>query len=237
MGEYGTPNIDIEEGWIEIEHKKRKDKFLFPRQASSIYHTTKIMDTDLLWFGVRMWDLRITDLMQGPVYGISTEEIALDKHLGTHFSYDYVFGTVINRFISQAVAGYPLTVYGSGEQTRGYLNIKDVIQCVSLAEKEPARVGELRILNQIVETFTVNELAKLVQEAGLALDLTVDVQHLLNPRKEAESHYYNPTYTGLKELGLQPHFLTVDTLIDMYQLVRKHKYNINKDLIFTPTNW
>ena len=124
MGEYGTPNIDIEEGWIEIEHKGRKDKFLYPRQAGSLYHTTKIMDTDLLWFGVRMWNLRVTDLMQGPVYGIETEETKIDKRLMTIFNYDEIFGTIINRFITQAVVGYPLTVYGKGGQTRGYINIK-----------------------------------------------------------------------------------------------------------------
>ena len=237
MGEYGTPNIDIEEGWIEVEHKGRQERFLFPRQASSIYHTTKIMDTDLLWLGVRMWNLRVTDLMQGPVYGISTEETSLDKRLGTHFSYDHVFGTVINRFITQAISGYPLTVYGAGEQTRGYLDIRDTIQCVSLAEKEPAKSGELRIFNQIVETFTVNQLAKLVQEAGRELGFSPDVQHVTNPRKEAESHYYNPAYTGLKDLGLQPNFLTVKGLIEMYRLVGEYKANINKDAMFKALNW
>ena len=237
MGEYGTPNIDIEEGWIDIEHKGRQERFLFPRQASSIYHTTKIMDTDLLWLGVRMWKLRVTDLMQGPVYGMSTDETSLDKRLGTHFSYDYVFGTVINRFITQAISGYPLTVYGTGEQTRGYLDIRDTIQCISLAEKAPAKPGELRIFNQIVETFTVNQLAKLVQDAGRKLGLSPDVQHVPNPRKEAESHYYNPTYTGLKDLGLQPNFLTVKGLIEMYRVVGEYKANINKDSIFKPSNW
>jgi len=237
MGEYGTPNIDIEEGWIEIEHKQRKDKFLFPRQASSIYHTTKIMDTDLLWLGVRMWSLRVTDLMQGPVYGISTKETSLDRRLGTHFSYDYVFGTVINRFVSQAVSGYPLTVYGTGEQTRGYLDIRDTIQCVSLAEKYPSKRGEFRIFNQIVETFTVNQLAKLVQDAGRELGLNPTIEHLPNPRKEAESHYYNPTYTGLRDLGLQPNLLTVEALIDMYRLVGERKSNINVETMFKPINW
>ena len=139
MGEYGTPNIDIEEGWIEIEHKGRKDKFLYPRQAGSLYHTTKIMDTDLLWFGVRMWNLRVTDLMQGPVYGIETEETKIDKRLMTIFNYDEIFGTIINRFITQAVVGYPLTVYGKGGQTRGYINIKDTLQCVHKSAISPVK--------------------------------------------------------------------------------------------------
>ena len=125
MGEYGTPNIDIEEGWIDIEHKGRKDKFLFPRAAGSLYHTTKVLDTDLIWFYVRTYGLRVTDLMQGPVYGISTEEADLDSRLCPNFHYDDIFGTVVNRFLVQAVAGVPLTVYGGGGQTRGYLNLRD----------------------------------------------------------------------------------------------------------------
>ncbi len=137
MGEYGTPNIDIEEGWIDIEHKGRTDKFLFPRQASSLYHTSKIMDTDLMWFGVRMWDLKVTDLMQGPVYGIETDESKIDERLKTIFNYDEIFGTIVNRFVTQAVVGYPLTVYGGGGQTRGYLNIKDTLQCVHRSEQNP----------------------------------------------------------------------------------------------------
>ena len=237
MGEYGTPNIDIEEGWIEIEHKNRKDTFLFPRQGSSIYHTTKIMDTDLLWLGVRMWGLRITDLMQGPVYGINTEEMSQNKELRSHFNYDYVFGTVINRFISQAICEHPLTVYGSGNQVRGYLNIKDTIQCLSLAEKEPAKSGELRVFNQIVETFSVNQLAKLVQEAGRELGFTPEIKHMQNPRKESELHYYNPTYTGLKSLGLKPNYLTIESLIDIYQLVGEYKENIEKDVMVMRLDW
>lgn len=144
MGEYGTPNIDIEEGWLEVNHKGRRQKFLYPRQASSLYHTTKIMDTDLLWLYVRMWDLRVTDLMQGPVYGLITDENENDESLFPFFNYDEIFGTVLNRFVVQAVAGYPLTVYGKGGQTRGYLNIKDTLQCIRLSLENPAKVGELR---------------------------------------------------------------------------------------------
>ena len=202
MGEYGTPNIDIEEGWLEIEHKGRKDKFLFPRQASSIYHTTKIMDMDLMWFGIRTWDLRMTDLMQGPVYGIETEASQIDDRLRTFFNYDEVFGTVINRFITQAVAGYPLTVYGKGGQTRGYLNINDTLQCVYMSAMTPPKKGELRIFNQIMETFSVNELAKLTQKVGETLGYSVKINQLENPRKEAEEHYYNPTYQGLIDIGV-----------------------------------
>jgi len=237
MGEYGTPNIDIEEGWLEIEHKGRKDKFLFPRQASSIYHTSKIMDTDLMWFGVRMWNLRITDLMQGPVYGMDTEESLLDPRLRTIFNYDEIFGTVVNRFITQAIVGYPLTVYGKGGQTRGYLNIKDTLQCVDKSVQTQASPGELRIFNQIMETFSVLELAELTRKVGRKLGYDVQVKNIENPRKEAEDHYYNPTYQGLIDIGVEPHFLTEDVMEGMFRVVEKYKENIRKDVIFRGIRW
>jgi UDP-sulfoquinovose synthase len=237
MGEYGTPNIDIPEGWIEIEKNDRKDTFLFPRQASSLYHTTKIMDTDLFWFGVRMWDLRVTDLMQGPVYGIETEESLLDDRLKTIFNYDEIFGTIVNRFITQAVVGYPLTVYGKGGQTRGYLNIKDTLQCVHMSEKTPAKPGELRIFNQIMETFSANELAEMTQRVGRKLGYNVLIDHLENPRKEAEEHYYNPTYQGLLDLGVRPNYLTDEVMEGMFRIVERYKDNIRKDVIFKGIKW
>jgi len=237
MGEYGTPNIDIPEGWIEIEYKGRKDKFLFPRQASSLYHTTKIQDTDMLWFYVRTWGIRVTDLMQGPVYGISTDEADLDERLMPNFNYDEIFGTVLNRFVVQAVVGYPLTVYGKGGQTRGYINLRDTLQCVYLAAMNPPKEGELRIYNQITETFTVNELAEKVKRVGEKLGYKVEIQHLPNPRKEAEEHYYNPKYTGLLELGLKPHYLTDEVLEGMFKIVEKYKDNIKTHRIFRGIKW
>ncbi|MBS3759835.1 MAG: NAD-dependent epimerase/dehydratase family protein [Desulfobacterales bacterium] len=237
MGEYGTPNIDIEEGWIDINHKGRSHRFLFPRQASSLYHTTKIMDTDLLWFGVRMWDLRVTDLMQGPVYGLETEEAEIDDRLQTIFNYDEVFGTILNRFVVQAVIGYPLTVYGKGGQTRGYLNIKDTLQCVYKAAETPAEKGELRIFNQIMETFSANELARWVQKVGRKRGYDVRVDHLENPRKEAEDHYYNPTYQGLIDIGVEPHYLTDEVLAGMFAVVAQNRANIREDVIFKGIKW
>lgn len=237
MGVYGTPNIDIEEGWLEVEHKGRKDKFLFPRQASSLYHTTKIMDTDLEWFGVRMWDLRVTDLMQGPVYGIETEESLIDDRLRTLFNYDEIFGTIVNRFIVQSIVGYPLTVYGQGGQTRGYLNIKDTLQCIEASQKHPAKKGELKIYNQIMETFTANELAELTQKVGNKLGFNVQIDHIENPRKEAEEHYYNPTYQGLQDIGVTPHLLDEASMEKMFKVVEQHKNNIRKDVIFKGVKW
>ncbi len=237
MGEYGTPDIDIEEGWLEITHKGRKDTFLFPRQAGSLYHTSKIMDTDLLWFGVRMWDLQVTDLMQGPVYGIETEESRVDKRLRTIFNYDEIFGTVINRFIVQAVAGYPLTVYGAGGQTRGYINIKDTLQCVQRAIENPATAGELKIYNQITETFSVNQLAEMTKRVGEDLGYDVQVQCMENPRKEAEKHYYNPTYQGLLELGVNLQNLTDEVMAEMFRIVASCSESIRKDVIFRGVKW
>lgn len=237
MGEYGTPNIDIEEGWLEIDYKGRKDKFLFPRQAGSLYHTTKIQDTDLLWFYVRTWGLRVTDLMQGPVYGLSTEETELDERLIPLFNYDEIFGTVLNRFIVQAIADYPLTVYGKGGQTRGYLNIRDTMQCVYLAASNPAKQGELKVYNQLTETFSVNDLAQKVREAGKHVGYSVEINSIQNPRKEKEEHYYNPVYTGLKDLGLKPHLLTTEILEDMFKRVERHKNRINKNAIFRGIKW
>ncbi|SEH08284.1 NAD-dependent epimerase/dehydratase family protein [Candidatus Venteria ishoeyi] len=237
MGEYGTPDIDIEEGWLEIAHKGRKDSFLFPRQASSLYHTTKIMDTDLLWFGVRMWNLRVTDLMQGPVYGVETEESLVDERLRTIFNYDELFGTIINRFITQAIVGYPLTVYGKGGQIRGYLDIKDALQCIFYSSLKPAKAGELRIFNQIMETFSVMQLAELTCKVGQNLGYNVDIKHLDNPRKEAEEHYYNPTYQGLLELGVRPHYLTEETMLQMFKIVEQYRINIRKDIIFRGVRW
>ncbi|SDB58148.1 UDP-sulfoquinovose synthase [Desulfonatronum thiosulfatophilum] len=237
MGEYGTPNIDIEEGWLEIDHKGRKDKFLYPRQASSLYHTTKVMDTDLLWFYVRTWGLRATDLMQGPVYGIMTDENENNPELMPFFNYDELFGTVLNRFVVQAVVGYPLTVYGQGGQTRGYLNIKDTLQCVRLSLEQPARKGELRIFNQFTETFSVNDLADKVVRIGKDLGLHVSIRALPNPRKEAEEHYYNPVHTGLLDLGLKPNYLTDDVLAQMMQLVMKYSAAVRPDIIFKSVKW
>ena len=237
MGEYGTPNIDIEEGWIEIEHKGRSDKFLFPRQAGSLYHTTKVLDTDLLWFYVRTYGIRVTDLMQGPVYGLSTNESDQDDRLLPNFHYDDIFGTVVNRFLVQAVAGVPLTVYGKGGQIRGYLNLLDTLQCVNLAMLNPAKNGELRILNQFTETFSVNELANKIQHAGKAVGLNVQIKSIENPRKEAEDHYYNPTHSGLLDLGLQPHLMTEDVLASMLETAIRYKDGIDARKIMPRIQW
>jgi UDP-sulfoquinovose synthase len=237
MGEYGTPNIDIEEGWLDVEHKGRRDTFLFPRQAGSLYHTTKVMDTDLLWFYVRVWGLRVTDLMQGPVYGVYTNENTDQENLAPFFNYDELFGTVLNRFIVQAVTAYPLTVYGEGGQKRGYLNIKDTMQCVALALENPAEAGDLRIFNQFVETLSVNDIADRISRVGNQLGLDVQVKKLENPRKEAEEHYYNPVHTGLLDLGLEPHYLTDEILRVIMQVALNYRSQVRGDTIFRGVKW
>ncbi len=237
MGEYGTPDIDIPEGWIEIEHNGRSDEFLFPRQTGSLYHTTKIMDTDLLWYYVRTFDLKVTDLMQGPVYGLSTPQADLHEDLSPNFHYDDIFGTAVNRFLVQAVAGVPLTVYGEGGQIRGYLNLNDTLQCVELAADNPVEPGDLRILNQYTETFSVNELAEQIQSVGNDMGLDVDIQHIDNPRDEPEDHYYNPTNTGLLELGLEPHYMTDEVVEGMLERVLEHEERIDEDKILPRVSW
>ncbi len=237
MGEYGTPNFDIEEGWLEIEHNGRKDKFLFPRQAGSLYHTSKIQDTDMLWFYVRTWGIRVTDLMQGPVYGLSTAETDMDPRLMPNFNYDEIFGTVLNRFIVQAVADHPLTVYGKGNQTRGFLNLKDTMQCVYLSAMQPAEHGQLRVFNQLTELLSVNQLAGMVKKVGDKLGYNVMIESIENPRVEKEDHYYNVHYTGLLELGLKPHYLTDDVLENFFEVVDKYKDRINKDAFLKGIKW
>tara|TARA_B100001123_G_C15277619_1_gene1012822 strand:- start:590 stop:1744 length:1155 start_codon:yes stop_codon:yes gene_type:complete len=236
MGEYGTPNIDIEEGWIDINHKKRNQKFLYPRQGSSLYHTSKIMDTDLLWFYVRLYNLRVTDLMQGPVYGINTHN-ELDTSLYPMFTYDDMFGTIINRFIVQAVAGIPLTIYGSGHQIRGYINIKDTIKCINLAIKNQPRRGDLKIFNQFTEQFNVKDLANKISKSLKLLDIKTKIQKINNPRIEKEKHYYNAKNSGMKKLGLKPTLLTDKIIIEIAKYVISNKDKINKSIILPRSNW
>jgi len=184
-----------------------------------------------------MWNLRVTDLMQGPVYGMETDESEVDSRLMTLFNYDEIFGTVVNRFITQGIVGYPLTVYGKGGQTRGYLNIKDTLQCVEKSVQTPAQPGALRIFNQIMETFSVLDLAELTQKVGQKLGHDVTIKSIDNPRKEAENHYYNPTYQGLREIGVVPHFLTEDVMEGMFRIVEQYKAHIRTDVIFRGVRW
>ena len=237
MGEYGTPNIDIEEGYLTVSHNGREHTFLYPKTAGSLYHLTKVHDSHNIDFACRIWGLRATDLNQGVVYGIETDETALDPRLATSFHYDEVFGTALNRFCVQAVIGHPLTVYGEGGQTRGYLNIRDTIQCVDLAVANPAEPGELRVYNQFTELFSVLELAERVRDAGAHLGLDVSIEHVANPRKEAERHYYNAKHTKLLELGLKPRFLSEELIDTMLGTIEGYKEHVNRDVITKGVKW
>ena len=238
MGEYGTPNIDIEEGFIDINHKNRGQRFLFPRQGASLYHTTKILDTDLLYFYVRAWGLRVTDLMQGPVYGLFTNETELNEKLNTCFYYDSIFGTIINRFVVQAINGVPLTVYGKGNQKRGYINIKDSLKCIHIALSNPPESGQLKIFNQFTEVFSVNELAEIVRQAGIKSGIKgIDIKKIKNPRIELEEHYYNPVNDEFKKLGLKPEKLKIETLEKLINYLQKYKNNIDRSQILPNVNW
>jgi UDP-sulfoquinovose synthase len=237
MGEYGTPNIDIEEGFIELTHKGRTDTLPFPKLPGSIYHLSKVHDSHNIHFACRIWDLRATDLNQGVVYGIRTPETDLDERLCTRFDYDEVLGTVLNRFCVQAVVGYPLTVYGRGGQTRGFLNIVDTLACVKLAVEKPAEPGEFRVFNQFTEQFTVNDLAERVREVGAGRGINVTIERVDDPRIEAEEHYYNAQHTKLLELGLQPHPLTNGVVEHLIDTIQRYKDRIITGPIAPRTRW
>jgi len=231
MGEYGTPNITIEEGWLTVEHNGRTDRVLYPKRPGSFYHLSKVHDSHNIEFACRTWGLRATDLNQGVVYGQETPQTARDARLATRFDYDAIFGTVLNRFVVQAVLGHPLTVYGSGRQTRGIIDIRDTVECIRLACENPAERGEFRVFNQMTESLSVQEIAETVVSCfpGQAT-----VEHIANPRVEADEHYYRVTHTALTRLGLRPHLLC-DTLIEsMFAVVEQHRDRIDPDF-FTPT--
>jgi UDP-sulfoquinovose synthase len=237
MGEYGTPNIDIEEGFIEINHKGRSDTLPFPKVPGSWYHLTKVHDSHNIHFACRIWGLRSTDLNQGVVYGIETEETRLDERLVTRFDYDEVFGTALNRFCLQAVIGHPLTAYGAGGQTRGYLNILDTLRCVELATLNPPGAGEYRVFNQFTEQFSIMELAEKVREAGGHHGIDVRVDHVENPRVELEDHYYHAAHTKLLDLGLQPHLLSETLIESMFATIERYKDRVIADHIMPSTRW
>jgi UDP-sulfoquinovose synthase len=237
MGEYGTPNIDIEEGYIDIEHNGRKDRLPFPKQPGSFYHLSKVHDSHNIAFTCKVWGIRATDLNQGVVYGTVTDEVAMDEALINRFDYDEVFGTVLNRFCAQAALGYSLTVYGKGGQTRGFLDIRDTVRCVELACENPAKRGEFRVFNQFTEQFTVLQLAQMVKEAGAELGLKVKIDHLPDPRVEAEEHYYNAKHSNLIELGLKPHLLSNSLLDSLINIAVRYRDQIDASLFLPQVNW
>ena len=234
MGEYGTPNIDIEEGWLEVTHNGRSDRVLYPKRPGSFYHLSKVHDSHNLEFGCRIWGLRVTDLNQGIVYGQQTEQTALDPRLATRLDYDAVFGTVLNRFAIQAVLGLPLSVYGGGSQTRAVLDIRDTVECIRLACENPAAAGEFRVFNQATESFSLLEMAKVVASA---FEGSVEIEHVDNPRVEIENHHYHFTHTALESLGLQPHLLSETLFRSMFPIIEQHRDRVDLELLKPNVQW
>ena len=237
MGEYGTPNIDIEEGYITIEYKGRTDTLPYPKQPGSYYHLSKVHDSHNIMFACRAWGLRATDLNQGVVYNVQTEETASDPLLTNRYDYDGVFGTALNRFCAQAASGNPITVYGEGGQTRGFIDIRDTVCCIELAADNPARPGEFRVFNQFTEQWSVLELARLVEKAAYTLDLEPKVTRLKNPRVEKEAHYYNAANTRLIDLGLKPHLLNEETVEWLLLMAMENRERIHPDTFVPQVNW
>jgi UDP-sulfoquinovose synthase len=237
MGEYGTPNIDIEEGFITIEHNGRRDRLPYPKQPGSFYHLSKVHDSHNIMFCCKAWGLRATDLNQGVVYGTMTEEVGLHERLINRFDYDDIFGTVLNRFCVQATIGKPLTVYGKGGQTRGFLDIRDTVRCIEITCLNPAREGEFRVFNQFTEQFSVLELARMVQSAAGEFGYEAEISHLADPRVEAEEHYYNAKHSGLIELGLKPHLLSDSLLDSLMSIAIRYRGNIDAACIDPKVNW
>lgn len=237
MGEYGTPNIDIEEGFIEIEHNGRRDVLPYPKQPGSFYHLSKVHDSHNIMFACRIWGIRSTDLNQGVVYGTITEQTERDERLINRFDYDEVFGTVLNRFCIQAAIGHPLTVYGKGGQTRGFLDIRDTVRCVELAVDNPPEESEYRVFNQFTEEFSVRDLAEKVVEAAAKLGVEARIENLPNPRVEAEEHYYNARHTKLLDLGLEPHYLSESLLDSLLNIALEHRERVDVEAIMPRVDW
>ncbi|MGD0053339.1 MAG: NAD-dependent epimerase/dehydratase family protein [Vulcanimicrobiaceae bacterium] len=237
MGEYGTPNIDVEEGFITIEHNGRSDTLPFPKQPGSFYHLTKVSDSDQIYFACRVWKLRATDLNQGIVYGTFTEQTAASNVLANRYDYDHVFGTVLNRFCVEAALGHPLTVYGRGGQTRSFLDIRDTVRCIEIAVTNPAKAGEYRVFNQFTEMFSVQELAERVTRVAGTLGLECTIAHIANPRTEREEHYYNCVNTNLRSLGLEPTLLHDDTIAGLIRQAAEHRERIDLRLIPPRVEW
>ncbi len=234
MGEYGTPNIDIEEGWLDVTHKGRTDRVLFPKRPGSFYHLSKVHDSHNLEFGCRVWGLRVTDLNQGIVYGQETAETALDPRLATRFDYDAVFGTVLNRFAIQAVLGRPMSVYGKGTQTKAIIDIRDTVECIRLACESPADVGEFRVFNQATESLSLVEMAKTIANAFSG---DTGIEYLDNPRVEAEDHHFRFTHSALEDLGLQPHLLSDTLLTSLFGIIDEHRDRVDLDALRPSIDW
>ncbi|WP_100488354.1 NAD-dependent epimerase/dehydratase family protein [Sporolactobacillus pectinivorans] len=237
MGEYGFPNIPIEEGYLHVQHEGREDVLPYPKQPGSMYHLSKVHDSHNIMFACKTFGIRATDLNQGIVYGLYTDETSMDPALINRLDYDGVFGTALNRFIIQTAVGHPLTVYGKGGQTRGFLNIKDTVRCIEIAAENPADLGEFRVFNQFTEEFSVQDLAERVQKVASEEGMPISIDHLKDPRVELEEHFFHAKHTKLQELGLEPHLLTEDVIRNILRTVIKYKERVIPENILPTVNW
>lgn len=239
MGEYGTPNVDIPEGFFEIEYRGRRDRMPFPRQPGSFYHLSKVHGSNNIMFACKIWKLRATDVMQGVVFGTRIDEMGSDERLLTRLDFDESFGTAINRFCCQAVIGHPLTPFGRGHQRRGFLPLRDSMQCLTLALENPPQAGEYRVFNQFEEVYDVTELAEKVQRVAGQLGLKVEIHNLQNPRKEMEEHYYKPDHQNLRDLGYKPsHDVEAEMKIMLTDLVKyRERIEGKKEVLIPKIRW
>lgn len=239
MGEYGTPNVNIPEGFFEIEYRGRRDKLPFPRQAGSWYHWSKVHGSNNIMFAVRIWGLRATDIMQGVVFGTRINEMTEDPRLSTRLDFDQAFGTVINRYCCQAVIKHSLTPFGAGYQKRGFISLRDSMQCLTLALEKPPSVEEYRVLNQFAEVYDVTELAHKVQVIAREEGLDVEISHLQNPRKELEEHFYEPDHAALFQLGYSPSMsIEAEIRIMLRDLMRyRDRIEARRDILIPDIRW
>jgi UDP-sulfoquinovose synthase len=239
MGEYGTPNVAIPEGFFEIDYRGRKDRLPFPRQAGSFYHWSKVSGSNHIMFASKIWGVRSTDVMQGVVFGTRIDNMGDDERLLTRLDFDQCFGTAINRFACQAVIGHPITTYGKGSQKRGFLPLRDSMQCLTLALENPPEHGEYRVFNQFEEVHNLTELALKVQKAAANLGMDVEVRGIDNPRKEKEEHFYEPDHSNLLDLGYKPtHDVEAEVTI-MLEDLQKHSDRVerHRDVFMPDVRW
>jgi len=209
----------------------------FPKQPGSFYHATKVHDSTNIQFACKTWNLKSTDIMQGVVYGTKIPEMENDERLHTRFDYDQCFGTVINRFCSQAIAREPITLYGTGGQKRGFLPLKDSMQCLNLAIDNPPEEGEYRVLNQFEEVYTLKDLAYMVWSKAQELGYSTEIINIPNPRTEVENHYYKPDHQKLFDLGYEPTTDMEREIEGMLKDLEPYRSNINPKVIMPDIKW
>lgn len=239
MGEYGFPNMPIPEGFFEINYRDMKDVLPFPRQPGSIYHASKVMSSDLALMLSKIWELRITEINQGVVYGTET-----GTSVTTRFDVGECFGTMINRAVACAVMGHPITLYGTGDQKRGYIALQDSISALSLASEHPPTdddsIHGFRVINQMDESYSCGQIAGIVQAVGtIKFNLDITINHITNPRIEPEIHYYKPDHEKLKKMGWRSTQQIEATVEKMFADLLPYKKTLlkYKDKIIPKIKW